>query len=187
MSRVSSQDWSHIPARLPQEGFYEIFARPANDDHRDERHQKRAWELVIPPLRKILHELAHGELPWPLYLHGPSAHGKTAAILAFCDVVAEARYWSLDKLMGTILDDPPWSYIASLVVLDEIGSVRTGKGVDWDYEIVKRIFEWRKDRPTIYISNQPLSEIQELYDDKIFSRLSSGTQYELVDRDRRRR
>ena len=194
MSRVSAEDWSHIPARLPQDGFHKVYARDADEKHRAERYQWRAWHLVIPPLRKILHELAHAERPWPLYLHGPQGHGKTAAVLAFCDVAAEARYWSLDKLMSTVLEDPPWSYWLNLAVLDEIGSVRTGKGRDWDYEIVKRFFEWRKDRPTIYLGNLPLDEkesegsgsIETRYDGKIFSRLSSGTQYKLVDRDRRR-
>ena len=187
MTRVKL-DLDKMAARLPGEGFHRLYRRREDDDYRCRPGISRDIRLVAPSLRKVFCELAHKKKPWPLYLHGAAGHGKTAAVLALCDHVAAARYWSLDELMGIVADNPPWEYWeVHLAVLDEVGAVRTGKGRDLDYEILKRFYEWRQDRPTIYIGNQALTQIRELYDARIFSRLSSGTQYQLVDRDRRLR
>ncbi len=188
MSRVSSQDWSHIPARLPDEGFHQLYKRDEDDDHHDKPQQKRTWKLIIPPLRKLFRELATKQKPWPLYLHGIPSQGKTRAALAFCDKVHGARYWMVSDVMASIRDSPPWTYWGvHLAVLDEIGNVRTGEGWNLDYEVVTNFFEWRQDRPSIYISNHPFEELEKLYDPRVSDRLASGTEYKLVDRDRRRR
>jgi len=184
-------DLDEMAVRLPEQGFHRLYRRQEDDDYRCRPRVSRDIKLVIPSLRKLFRELARKKKPWPLYLYGAAGHGKTAAALTFCDHVAGARYWCLDDLMGMIAYSPwllPWEYYGvELAVLDEVGAVRTGKGRDLDYEILKRFWEWRQDRPTIYIGNQPLTQIRELYDARIFSRLSSGTQYQLVDRDRRLR
>ncbi|KKM63048.1 hypothetical protein LCGC14_1515430, partial [marine sediment metagenome] len=58
---------------------------------------------------------------------------------------------------------------------------------DFDYSAVKQFTDWRECRPVIYLSNHGPEEIERIYDERLQSRLTSGTVYELVDRDRRRR
>lgn len=183
MTRFDANAGEQVQARLADEGLHKLYKRPEWDDHNCREDLRRSWDLVIPSLKRRFRELVSRRKPWPLYLWGSPGHGKTAAALALCDKVANARYWSLDLS----LNDPPWLYgDVHLAVLDEVGSVRVSdKARLLEYTTTKRMFEWRLDRPTIYIGNQPLSQLQELFDGRMFSRLSSGTAFQLRDRDRR--
>jgi DNA replication protein DnaC len=48
---------------------------------------KRQFDIINAKLRVVLDELIFGERKWPLYIHGSSGVGKTAAALALADKV----------------------------------------------------------------------------------------------------
>lgn len=158
----------------------------------------RDWQAVDEPLRVVLENLAWGESPWPLYLYGPVGSGKTRAMLAWCDRLEVARYWTVDDLMHLADSrtdrDPPWidpvhgswrrNGWPSLAVLDEV-AIRE-KVSDWEYSAVKRFADWREDRPTVYISNHSPDVIGRKYDERVESRLTCGTVHKLTGPDRRK-
>jgi hypothetical protein len=171
-----------IPDRLPDEGFHRLYAEPEFD-----RTSDLKWPLVQPELRKLFRALGRAERPWPLYLWGGVGHGKTEAVRAFCRRVYKAHYWTVDDIMARRPWEEFWGSL-SLTVLDELGLPRPSDGArDYDYDCVKNLLDWRRDRPAIYVSNRPLDEIDRLYDTRIKSRLGAGTVYELRDHDRRLR
>lgn len=85
---------------------------------------------------------------------------------------------------GIVLPEHVWSMISgySLVVLDEIGARAPS---DHAYETLQAALDTRASRPSIYISNLPISEIAAVYDDRIASRLAAGSIYQTESTDRR--
>lgn len=159
------------------------------------RNLPREPRRVEPALMAVFRQLALGEAPWPLYLHGPVGTGKTLAALCLCDMAAYAQYWTTEMVCNGIMgkDDslyhrPPWEWpvIPDLIVLDELGTrEKTG---DLGYIAVKEFMDWRErtgQNVAIYISNHPPETIVSLYDRRIQSRLMCGTVYELTGPDRR--
>ncbi len=155
---------------------------------------ERRMDMVAKPLLETLRGLATGKLRWPLYLHGLSGAGKTAASLALCDFTESACYSTADDLADFIMANSAgdvqaeWERIAGkhLSVLDEIGERQTIG--DLAYRTVKKfadIREGRAGRVAIYVSNLNPSELQELFDDRVASRMLCGTVFELTDKDRR--
>ncbi len=151
-------------------------------------------DLVKPDLRDTLRNLATGNLPWPLFLWGPSGGGKTSAALALADFADTACYWTADDLADQVMAGTPgetaetWELIAKkdLAILDEIGE-RRNIG-DLAYRVAKKFADLRETqagRVAIYISNVSPAELQSLFDDRIASRLLCGTVHKLEDRDRR--
>lgn len=182
MTRLTSSELS-IPDRLPDEGFHRLYAEPEFD-----RTSDLKWPLVQPELRRVFGKLAHAKCPWPLFLWGGVGHGKTEAVRAFCRRVYRSNYWTVDDIMGHRPWEKFWGTPPELTVLDELGLPRPSDGArDYDYDCVKNLLDWRRDRPAIYVSNRPLDEIDRLYDTRIKSRLGAGTVYELRDHDRRMR
>jgi len=150
----------------------------------------RTWDSIAPELQEVLRALANGKSEWPLYLHGDVGRGKTRAVLAFCDKVESARYWTVDGLMDLMrIQRAPWNHSwgmgegPSLAILDELGMhQKTG---DFEYDAVKKFADWREDLPAIYVSNHWAEKMGQLYDRRIQSRLTCGTQFELIGDDRR--
>jgi hypothetical protein len=150
----------------------------------------RSLVEVQPKLLKKFGQLLTGQLPWPLYLYGLEGRGKTRAVLALLDYIMVSRIWSLSELMDLMRAcEAPWQTVwgdpggPQLAAVDEIGMhVRTS---DFEYDALYRFAEWREDRPAIYISNHPPTKIRELYDGRLESRLTCGTEHELLDVDRR--
>ena len=158
---------------------------PRLDTHRALPDLGRSWAEVQPALRAVLRRLAQGEARWPLYLHGEVGTGKTRAVLAFCDTIQFGRFWTVEGLKDLMIArKAPWDWGVSpyLAALDELGA-HVAK--DFEYDAVKKFADWREDQPTIYVSNQPPRKMIDLYDRRIASRLTCGTMFELVDRDRR--
>ena len=164
----------------------------------------RTIELIDPSLRTIIRSLVSGVLPWPLFLHGPVGTGKTCAALCLldrakgiyqtvgqlCDQVNLARSGRLESPTiegrgGLVFPERLWVIVsrAPLMVLDELG-LRSSVS-DAHYEAVKECVDHRLGKPFVVISNLPLAEITRIYDDRIFSRLASGTVFELGGPDRR--
>lgn len=147
--------------------------------------------------------LTRGEKPWPLFLHGLAGLGKTCIGLLLLDY-AGGLYFStstlLEKLIqsqqgrlewhqggygGVIWPEQFWNQIrrSPLVVLDELGA--RDKVSDHHFDSIKRLIDERESKPLVAISNLDLGRIGHLYDDRIASRLSSGTVVKLSGEDRR--
>lgn len=73
-----------------------------------------------------------------------------------------------------------WS-TPELVVIDEVGLQSTKAHV----EVMWRLLETRKNRPTILTGNLNEDEIRKTFDDRVFSRLREGEWIEVVGLDRR--
>lgn len=211
MTRISTDDLAAVQARMPEEGLIKLQWRPPakrcvelaeewiGNSHLLARccpQVARKWDLVQPGLKEAFIALASGSVRWPFYLWGAVGTGKSRAALAFCDRIQHSYYLTVDEVMDHIVGhSPPGEYnwrheerrTASLVVLDELGLPRSGGGRDFDYSAVKQFVDWRECRAAIYISNHSPEKIGKLYDTRMESRLTSGTVFELRDRDRRRR
>ena len=170
------------------------------------KQPERNRDGIEPALRGTIQDLTNGLRPWPLLLLGEAGSGKTCAALCMIDVFG-GWYTSLPELCDLLITaqkgelayssghrrftEDVWSAWrnAHLVVLDEIGA--RDKVSDHHYETLKWAMDRREGQPAVFISNhEKLSELGHLYDDRIASRLSSGTPVWLkgdrrVKRDRR--
>lgn len=150
----------------------------------------RRLDLVAPELRRVFRGLVSGELRWPLYLHGLVGTGKTLAALCLHDHVPGARYVTVEKLADAVVaqNDREWTRLREnrLVVLDELGARQ--RDTDLHYTAIQRLADIRelRNRVAVYVSNLSIVELAALYDDRIASRLSCGTRFELKGADRRR-
>ncbi len=165
----------------------------------------RDIDLIDPALRSKIREVCLGRSGWPITIIGPAGTGKTCAALCMLDRIARVmnggpeggrRYITTADLILAInvhrRSDTPakertfwkeWKR-CKLVVLDEIGARE--KVTDAHYEILKMAIDYRQDQPAVYLSNLPISTLAEIYDDRIASRLQSGTVIDLTNwRDRR--
>jgi DNA replication protein DnaC len=166
----------------------------------------RTIASIDPQLIKIFRGLISAELPWPLFINGAAGSGKTCASLALIDHVDYQRHlqWSdcasdyhtVRQLCSDLIDRQQkrdeyetagkiWRKIESCAVsvLDELGSRKEVS--DFHYETVCEHLDRRAFKPSIYISNLNLNEIAKLYDDRVASRLASGTLFTLKGNDRR--
>ena len=157
-------------------------------------------EAEIPDgLRSRLYLLAAGErndsmnvFGWPLYLYGPTGIGKTCAALWLVDQNPTSAYLTTDKLVDEVYQQESivWQTATEwlLLVVDEIGSrSKDEDGYAWQREkaAVKRMADLREYLPTVWISNKPPEDVRRLYDDRIYSRLCSGTVIRMEGPDRR--
>lgn len=148
-----------------------------------------------------------GDAPWPLTLIGQQGSGKTCAALCVADMTfGGLRYWRVDEACEELIEvmhgrrdygGTPmsvtkwWEQIRDfeLVILDELGT--RAHTSDHHYGLITRVLDYRIGRPTICISNHPLTaegdapSIRSLYDDRLASRLAGGTVIEFAGRDRR--
>jgi len=153
----------------------------------------RRLDLVDPELLAILRRLVEGHERWPLFLHGPPGTGKTCAALALCDISETAAYTTPEELCNRVMDASTanselWEWVGSkhLAILDELGS--RARVTDLPYMAVKDFADAREragNPATIFISNLQPTGILKLYDDRVASRLLSGTIHHLIASDRR--
>lgn len=154
----------------------------------------RNLRAVDPALLRVLGDLAEGRAPWPLLLYGNCGSGKTSAALALADIIETASYHTAESLASFVMNHHGHEAEAELdriggkhlAILDELGT-RLNVG-DLAYSVVKRFADVREieaRRVAIYISNVPPAKLAELYDDRIYSRLTCGTVFELTGDDRR--
>jgi chromosomal replication initiation ATPase DnaA len=155
----------------------------------------RSMGRVDDGLVAMFRSLVAGKAPWPLYLHGLVGTGKTRAALCLCDFADSAVYFTVDSLADMVMAksaadaETQWEKIRTkaLVVLDEIGE-REAVG-DLQATTFKKFLdsrEWHAGRVAVYVSNLSPDDLPKLYDDRIISRLLSGTVHELRGPDRRR-
>lgn len=160
--------------------------------------------LIPDDLRAAIRSLVNGESPWPLLAYGGAGTGKSCAMLSLTDY-AGGCYWTVGDLCETIIaaqqgrlmttgsngceyesfESDVWSRISRqrFAVLDEIGS--RAMVSDHHYNCVKKFLDMRTGKPAAYLSNLNPSELVRLYDDRIASRLASGTVLEITGPDRR--
>ena len=141
-----------------------------------------------------LNALSDGKASWPLYLYGKVGCGKTLACRAFSEIVCGSLMVRLSKLCEdlrisindrtSISQETIWKTISDfqLVIIDEIA---TRNPSDFQYETFLRIIEEREYKPLVIIGNFTPKELSKIYDDRISSRVVSGTVYQMVGEDRR--
>jgi DNA replication protein DnaC len=153
-------------------------------------------------LRQAFAQAVSGQIPWPLFVHGPPGTGKTCAGLALCDHVRRSHYVTVADLVGRVLDsfskrapfdwdsirpidwrDPPAKRGRTLLVLDELG-VRANVS-DTHYDVVQRVLDSWESFPLVLISNLDITRLARIYDDRIASRCEAGTVVEVKGHDRR--
>jgi len=162
---------------------------------RDIPHERAAMH---PQLHQRMREVVYGQAPWPLLLLGGVGVGKTCAALCLLDVVYGGRVYMqtaelAQRIAAARCSDNPgseWRFWedwekAKLVCLDEMGERMTVS--DSAYGAVKRAIDLRLGKPAIYISNLKMSELAEVFDARIVSRLGAGTRVEMWDWPDRRR
>lgn len=71
----------------------------------------------------------------------------------------------------------------ALLVLDEIGC--RSEVTDHHYETIVEFADHRVRKPTIYLSNLRPTDLGQMYDDRVVSRMICGTVLELEGKDRR--
>lgn len=175
----------------------------------------RSPDMIASGLRETIKQLVNGILPWPLFMHGPPGVGKTCAALCLLDrcyslgivtfekdgkwfgaqdqpggiyktsqEVCDALFGEFGR-KGKPVTERTWKeWTASrLTVLDEIGARE--KVGDFVYNTTKQLIDVRAGKPLIVISNLDLKALSVLYDDRLTSRLGSGTVVKLEGEDRR--
>lgn len=172
-----------------------------NPSRRRSLEVSRAWGLIEKPIAEAIWDcIYHGMTPWPLVLTGPPGTGKTCAALCVLDLVRGYCYsQTLDgackELIAAMKGEVPgapsidseiawwdrWKQ-AECTLLDEIGQRNPS---DYTFEVVKRAIDARHGRPAIFVSNLPLAQLRNAYDERVFSRLNAGTAIEMAGRDRR--
>ncbi len=155
-------------------------------------HKPRLIDQVDAGVRRTIHDVCAGELPWPLVLLGETGAGKTCIGLLLADFRYHLYYTVGDwcarinaAKMGQLTNDvcrlfepnvwDEWSG-ARLTVLDELG-LRDPTSAR--FETVEKAIDTREGRPAVYISNLSLEVLQQVYDERISSRLSAGTVIEM--------
>lgn len=155
---------------------------------------QRRWSQVETPLVNALRPIVTGTAPWPVLLTGAPGAGKTCVGLALCDIAKTAFYVTVEELCdavvgkGRIEPDALWQKAEEkdLIVLDELGC-RSTVG-DLEYSAVKRLLdirETRHNRRLVAISNVEPNALVNLYDRRIYSRLTCGLVYQMQHGDRR--
>lgn len=155
--------------------------------------KNRAIEEVDPQVRATIRSMIEGLEPWPLAIIGDAGSGKTCAALCVCDRAGGSAFTSASDLCRMVRDGAEGrltsaaGYVyhdsdvwngwrqANIAVLDELG-IRE-KASDFQYETVKKALDERieNELPLIVISNMGIPELARCYDDRIASRIGSGT------------
>lgn len=137
---------------------------------------ERSIAMVPDDLRKKLRGLILGELPWPLYIHGPSGTGKTCASLVALD------YLGRDAYAGSCSDTiRPW--LAGFVDVRTIAGVKIGcdKGkVRWSDGEREEAAKW--ETVLKVIGRRPLVVFEEIGVGKEAADFRLDTMLEMLDR-----
>lgn len=149
--------------------------------------------LINPEAISELRRLVKDRL-YPIFIHGATGRGKSflavrafvgfnsrdgATFLRYGDFVEETIRASKNGQIGSF----PAIRDTGLVVLDEIGS---GISNEWKNEILLRVLDVRREKPLIITSNVKPSELPQVFDARIASRILAGSLLELCGEDIRR-
>lgn len=164
-------------------------------------------DKVAPDVRDALRDCAMGCKPWPLVLTGPAGGGKTCAALALADYVeGPSRFYSATELTERLIAARCWRLVEwtfakgedtkvdplllwqewrvpDLCIIDDLS--QRANVSDTGYEAIKMALDQREGSPLIVTTNTDFDAIGRTYDDRIASRLASGTVVEFDGEDRR--
>jgi DNA replication protein DnaC len=171
------------------------------------------WEKVAAPFRESL-QAAITERRWPIYIFGDVGIGKTCAAACVYHNWRQSALWfecgriladiiecrmSPDHLITRVYRSPgadedgrTWQEgegaimrkIAdtSLVVFNDVGLRKPSEAA---FEIFLTMLDLRLGKPTIYTSNLEPERLDQLFDDRVASRLLRGSVIHVVGDDRR--
>lgn len=165
------------------------------------------FDGIVPALRGALRETIK-EGPYPIFLYGGVGSGKTSAMaLAHATWPGHSYWYRLEEFVADITtcrsskkrsvtkihnnlpfdrtETTLWRFTTSehLWCIDDFGT-RTVSAAG--FEIVFRLLNERKDKPTVITSNLSPEDIAQLYDERIASRIRGGTVIEVTAGDRRK-
>lgn len=139
-------------------------------------------------LRRALRAVVAGKADWPLYVFGATGTGKTRGVLCLVDRVPGSRWFDMRTLLDDVYntDAHTWRSLREpgLVVIDEVGT-RGDDRFGREYDALLFAGSLREDKPTIWISNLSAERLKDQHDDRIWSRLCSGTKVPVDGDDRR--
>lgn len=165
------------------------------------------WSEVPTRVQEAIHQAAKLRL-WPIFLCGQVGTGKTyAAACAYMRWQGNpVRWYRATDIVGDVLkcrtsasqaivrtkNDRSWEETeekiyekiesASFVAFDDLGIREPTQA---GFEVLFRMIESRKDKPTIYTSNLRPEQLRDVYDDRIVSRLCAGMRISRDGPDRR--
>lgn len=169
---------------------------------------------VLPEIEEhVLLRLRHATKTdsWPVMMCGPTGTGKTSAAAVLYGRFQRLPMWhraddlllamSMGRKDGVQVDGvnqfgevvrrhvPFNKFVArvancSCLFLDDLG-VRAP--TDAMHAALFDLLEWRLEKPLVVTTNQKMSELSEMFDDRIASRLSSGTVIPFTGVDRRQK
>jgi len=168
--------------------------------------KRRDHDLISEVVQKTIRDLIHGRRPWPLLLQGGAGSGKTCAAMVLVDRSGASIYVKMIDL-STAISDAQFGRIpflkyggqrtrseaelwegwiaCNVAVLDEIGSREKVSGHAYDVLLEAVNLRIDAERPLVVITNLNQKALAAVYDDRLASRLNSGTILELSG-DRRR-
>ena len=175
--------------------------RPQYSEWHVDLNLPRNIDKIDATTRTSIRHCTLGKSPWPLVLIGGPGTGKTCAALVMLDVYGGCYFElrDLNNLLnrarsgelfyggengrqvceGDIWDS--WKR-CTVSVLDEIG---LRSPTEAQYETLKRAVDVREGNASVIASNAPLDLLKTVYDDRIVSRLASGTVVAMPSQDRR--
>lgn len=161
------------------------------------------WEGVPEALVKCLRDTVKKN-QWPILMYGPPGTGKTSAMVCLYRTLGKSpRWWNAVEFVrlvqrcrkdGHVLfegsayecgESSIWKTRVErpdLLFVDDIG---LRAPTDSQYEIIYELINRRGDKPTIYTTNKSLTELGQMYDGRIKSRLGAGAIIEVKGQDRR--
>lgn len=159
------------------------------------RTSPRSWSAVDAELQRVFRNLCLGKIRWPLLIWGDTGRGKTAAILAMCDITVDAAFRTMDgfieSLLGVGTAGSWWETIQEreLLVVDELLGRDEVRSVEVD--AIKKVLDIReqyRQRVGVYVTNHPPGRLRarDMYGERMYSRLTCGTVFELTGSDRRK-
>lgn len=171
-------------------------------------YENSVVNAIDPKVLNALRQLQSSQR-WPLVMTGPTGIGKTSAAAVLYGTFHQLPMWhraddlllavsmgrkegvqvdTLDHFGMTVRKSIKFQDFVNRVIscsclfIDDLG---TRAPTEPMYGALFDLIEWRKDKPLCVTTNKNAVELAELYDDRIASRLSSGTVIKLNGADRR--
>lgn len=151
------------------------------------------WNKVQTKLQDAINSALNESL-WPWYVYGEAGRGKTCAVacvyrhwpkgfLYWWDCGEITRRLAMmrkegdgDEILKRSVND------CDLIVIDDIG---TRAPTDPQLDALRDIIAWRRDKPLIVTGNLKPSDLRQVVDDRVASRLCEGVLIEVVGTDKR--
>lgn len=158
-----------------------------------EGYQYARWEYLQQP-EKLLEALkaVFEDKRFPLYIHGSTGVGKSSiAALVYSKINRACMWRRADAFLIDVATQRAdgWEALQEKIrntpclFMDDLGLRPPTESM---FHALFDIMELRAGKPFVICSNKTLSQLAALYDDRIISRLSAGTQLLIEGEDRRK-